>query len=144
MNEAVQEKYFEFQMLQQQVEQLRQQQAMVERQLQELSNLKDSLSGVVVAKKGVEVLVPLGVGVFVRASLLKNDEVIMNVGSKMVVVKSVADAQKVVDKQVVEAKIAVEELQGHGVKMGARMQALQEELQVMVEEQQKSHKDHKH
>lgn len=152
MNDIVQEKYFEFQMLQQQAEQLRQQQGLVDHQLSELTVLRDALSGVHTAKKNSEMLVPLGVGVFLRSSLQNTDEVVMNVGAKLAVVKSLKDAQVIVEKQVEEARKVVEELQQHSLQFNARLQALQEELQVLVAEQQQKHdkhdghdhKDHKH
>ena len=142
MNEVVQEKYFEFQMLQQQSEQLRQQLVMVERQVVELSSLRDSLKGVTVAKKSTEMLVPLGVGVYVRSSLQRTDEVVMNVGAKFAVTKSVKDAEVIVEKQVVEAEKVVQELQQHAVEMNGRLQELQVELQSLVQQQKPDH-DHK-
>ncbi len=138
MSDDLQKKYMEFQILQQQVQQMQQQLALVENQVTQLSSLRDALESLQSTPAKRDMLVPLGAGVFVKASLVDSKEVVMNVCAKVSVVKSVVEAQVVVVKQVSEMQLFMDELQKGMQQFAVRQGELQMELQDAAQQEKKA------
>ncbi len=137
MNEELQGKYLEFQLLQQQIQNLQQQLELIQSQLMLLASLNESLKEIKRTKAGTEVLFPLGAGVYAKSSLQDNENIIMNVGAKTAVAKNIKDSCEIIEKQIEDMKKVVKDLTDELGRSLFRGQALQEELQVMFQEQEK-------
>lgn len=129
MNDDLQAKYYEFQMLQEQLQKLQQQQQIVGRQIEELSKVQGALASAKDVKEGTEVLCPIGAGVTLKTKLETAETVVMNVGAGIAVEKRLVDAKVQVDQQ-------IEEMQEIEQQIGEELQTsqkravdLQQELQ---------------
>jgi len=67
----------------------------------ELEYLKNSLSKLK-GQKGKEILLPFGAGVLVQGKIIDDSKVLVNVGSNVLVEKSIEEAKKIVDSQIKE------------------------------------------
>tara|TARA_Y100000310_G_scaffold342346_1_gene445241 strand:+ start:1076 stop:1435 length:360 start_codon:yes stop_codon:yes gene_type:complete len=83
--------------LSQRLEFLQKQIQVLEHQLSELKEVKESVSAI---DANEEVLFPLGAGVYIKGKLVSSDKVVMNVGRGVVVEKKAADALKLVSEQI--------------------------------------------
>jgi prefoldin alpha subunit len=94
-------------------------------QLQELEIVKDGIKDIANSKIGNEILVPIGAGVFAKATLKDSDKVLMNVGSQIVVEKSSVDAEKLVADQIGELDQIKDKMQGELASLSNQIQLLQ-------------------
>ena len=67
----------------------------------ELEYLKKSLSELK-GQKNKEILLPFGAGVLVQGKIINDSKVLVNVGSNVIVEKSIDEAKKIVDSQINE------------------------------------------
>jgi len=102
MNEEIQKKYMQMQMMQQQIQQMH-------KQLEQLQEQKASLRASIMSieelqnsKEEREILTPVSQGVFVKSKVNAVKEVLVNVGEGIVVTKKTEDAIKLVQDQVDE------------------------------------------
>ena len=108
MEENQQELMFKLSMFEQQIQQLQQQIQAVEQGVIELSSLKmglDDLKG----SKGKEIMAPVGRGIFAKAKL-QSEDLIVDIGGKNFVKKSVPETQEIINKQVKKLEDVKEEL----------------------------------
>ncbi len=129
-----QEKYFQFQLLAQQVEQLDQVISTLRKQVEELNSLKQTLEEITHIPEGNELLVPLGAGIFLKASLKDTKELLMNVGSKVVVKKTPFEALEMIKIQVEEITRVLEDSEKEHAKLATEQGALQEEVSALMGE----------
>ena len=104
MDEKLQQKYFQMQMIGTQMKQIEQQLESVGNQIMELQFMKDSLEEIPQSKVGSEILVPVGNGIFAKASLKNNENVIVSVGAGVAVKKSFKDTAEMIDSQINEMR----------------------------------------
>ncbi|QQG39250.1 MAG: prefoldin subunit alpha [Candidatus Woesearchaeota archaeon] len=100
--EEIQEDYGKLQLAEQQIQGLHEQVEAVQHRVQEFSILTDSLDEFQDVKPGSEILVPLGPGIFAKASLKDNKELLMNVGANIVLKKKLPEVKEDIKKQVNE------------------------------------------
>ena len=74
----------------------------VDSNIMEIEYLKNSLGELKTSKEGADILAPLSNGIFVKATLSKNDKLLVNVGNGIVVEKSVEDTKKLLDERISE------------------------------------------
>ncbi len=96
-------------MLEQQAREIQQQVGLVNQKIGELDVLKLSLNRLE-ASKEKEFLAPLGEGIFAKA-ILEDKELFVNVGSKIIVKKSIKDAEGIIDKQHQQLELLRKELE---------------------------------
>lgn len=92
-----QELIFKMSMFEQQMQQLQQQLQAVEQAMNELNSLNlglDDLKGSV----GKEIIASIGKGIFVKANL-KSEDLIVDIGGRNFVKKSIPDTKKILKKQ---------------------------------------------
>jgi prefoldin alpha subunit len=122
-----QELMFKFQMFEQQIQGLQQQMQAVEGAVAEMESLNlglDELKG----KKDEEIMASIGKGIFARAKLLSED-LIVDVGGRNLVKKSIPETQDIIKKQVEKLKDVQKELE-------KAMQEINEDLtKTMLEHQ---------
>lgn len=130
----LQQKYMEFQMMEQIIQQLQQQMQAIEQQMIELVGVKQNLADLKKAKKGSEILVPIANGIFVKGELKENDALVVNVGSNVAVNRTVAEADNMLERQFLQ----LQELQAGAMvelqKYSLKAQSLQEELAKLIED----------
>ncbi len=98
------EKYTQLQMLDQQIKQIQQRMQELENQVMEIMYVQQSLDDLKNTEKGKEILVPVSNGIFVKADLKENNELLVNVGANTVVSKDVKSVQKMLEKNIDEMK----------------------------------------
>ncbi|MBI4738730.1 prefoldin subunit alpha [Candidatus Woesearchaeota archaeon] len=133
--QELKEKYTEYQLIEEQVKEIKQQVQKMDGQLADLVSIQEGLEDFKTVADGSEVLVPVSNGIFLQANLASNKKLLVNVGSSVVVEKSFDDTQKLLGDQEVEISIYREQLLAHLNKMLVQMQHLQEQLEKMINEQ---------
>jgi prefoldin alpha subunit len=105
-NEKLQQFKIQHQMLTQQIQEFEKQNEMFQKQMIDLTMTVQSLDEFKEMKKGDEILVPINHGMYAKAEVKETGSLLVNVGSDVVVNKSVDDTKKLMQEQVVElAKI---------------------------------------
>ena len=111
----LQELYIEFSTLDHNIKQMHKQMQVLEAQLAELIMGMQSMDELKKVKAGTEILVPISSGVYAKAELKDNENLIVNVGAQITVKKDIIDTKKIIEKQIEEMKKlqkqTVEELQ---------------------------------
>jgi len=116
-----------FMVFEQQIQLIQQQMQAVEQALVDLENIDIGL-GELVGKKDNEILAQVGRGIFAKAKLVSED-LIVDVGGKNFVKKSIPDTQKILKEQIKKLNDVKEEL-------NKEMEKINEELtRVFVEGQ---------
>jgi prefoldin alpha subunit len=131
---TLQEKYMEYQMLEQMVNHLQEQMQKIEGQMVELISVKQSLDDLKKAKKGSEMMVPIANGIFVKGELKDNEDLIINVGGNIAVNKSIEDAKHMLEKQFGTLQQMQQDLMVQLQKYGLKAQSVQEELAALIQE----------
>ena len=124
----LQERYMEMQMLEQQIRQIQQQIQMLENQLMELTATSQGLDDFEKTSKGTDILVPLSPGIFTKATLKDNKDVIVNVGANVAVKKDIRSTKDLINKQAVEIKRFQEEMMVELQKLGLKAGSIEQEI----------------
>jgi prefoldin alpha subunit len=95
----MQRKYMEYQMLDEKIKDLNQKKEVVEQQLMEILATIESIDNLSASKDKSEILVPANKGIFAKAVLKKEDRLLVNVGSSVVVDKSFEETKALIVKQ---------------------------------------------
>ncbi|MFH1505742.1 MAG: prefoldin subunit alpha [archaeon] len=123
------EKMMELQVISYQLEQMQQQIQTMEQQMEEVQNVQASLKDFGSLKAGDEILVPVANGMFATAELKDSKTLKINVGSDVVVEKSIDQSVKMLDKHVEEVmrihNDAIIQFQG----LAEKAQKLQSEME---------------
>ncbi|MAG20307.1 prefoldin subunit alpha [archaeon] len=133
MKEQAQQKYIEVQVLEQQLKQNQKNLEIMHQQMLELNAISESLVELKKTKKGQEMLVPLGSGIFVKSELKDNNEILTNVGSDVVISKTSAEAKTFIKKQTEFVTGMISKTEQEMQSSVVKYQELKEELQGMVE-----------
>lgn len=133
IKKEVQEKYLELQLLQRQLQAVHQQIEALETQANEMGIVHAVLDDFSRAKKGNDMFVTLTPGLFVKAKLEENENVVLNVGSGAMVQKSIPQAKELVANQGTELRKLQEELAEQMKSLQERAEKTQEELRKLVE-----------
>lgn len=104
-----QELMYRMMMFEQQIGQIQQQIQAVEQGIAELEMLSNGLNDLK-RKTGSEILAPLGKGIFAKAKLISED-LLVDVGEKNFVTKSIPETQKLLQEQVGKLEKAREDLE---------------------------------
>lgn len=96
---ALQEKYMEYQMLEEQLKQVQEQIQTLHKQKEDLHSLQDAVHKIAETKEQTELFVPVSSGIFVKAEIKENKEFLVNVGNNVVVPKSIPDTIALIQKQ---------------------------------------------
>jgi len=100
MNEKeLQQKYIEFQMIEEQLKQATEQIQELNNKMLELDYLKKALDEYTGLKKGSEILAPISSGIFIKAKIQDNEKMLVNVGHGTVVEKDIDGTKKLLDEQ---------------------------------------------
>ncbi len=132
--EKVQEMYMEFQALDQRIKQIQKHLEVLTNQIMEMTATSNSLDEFDKLKKDKELFVPLSSGIFAKATLNDTSELLVNVGSNVVVTKNISSAKKLIIDQIEEMKKLQRRMIEDLEKMAERAGNLEVQLQNMVSE----------
>ncbi|MBN2112070.1 prefoldin subunit alpha [Candidatus Woesearchaeota archaeon] len=130
----LQQKFVEFQMLQQQASQLQKQIQQMHMQKKEIESITQNLDELNRAEKGAEILAPVASGIFAKASLENKDDFLVNVGNNVVVKKSLAEVKELLSKQAEEVGKVEKKMSSNLHEIASAIQQVEEELGKMIEE----------
>ncbi len=133
--QEVKGKYMELQMLEQQMKQVQKQIQMIENQSIELTIAHQALESLKNIKPGTEILVPISNGVFIKAELKDNQELIVNIGSNITANKDAESAKGLIKEQIDEMKTVQEHMALELERLGRNAASIEKELHKMISEQ---------
>ena len=97
-NRDMQNKIIEIRMLEEQIGQMEEQMRIVDREILEIQSLILSLDEIK-GTKNKEVIVPLGKDIFVKSLIAKDNEFLVNIGSKTIVKKNAEETKKLLEEK---------------------------------------------
>lgn len=106
----LQELYIEFSNLDHNIKQMHKQMQILEAQLAELIMGMQSLDELKKVKAGTEILVPISSGVYAKAELKDNENLIVNVGANTTVIKGIDSTKKIIENQIEEMRKIQEQM----------------------------------
>jgi len=125
-------------MLEQKMQEMQQQVALIDRQIAEITILHHNL-GEIKGKKNEEILSHVGKGIYAKSKLVENDELIVDVGSKVFLKKNFSETKEIIDKQIWEMNnvknMFLEELSK--ISMQAERLILEAEAQAASQKEEK-------
>ncbi len=130
--EAIQQKYMEFQYFQQQIEQVNHHLEMLAEQNAEIDLSISAVQELEKTKVDNEVLAPIANGIFLKAGLKDNQKLIVNVGSNTTVEKTIPETVKLLEKQkeeinknIFEADNFLQQISAQAMKIFQQVEELQ-------------------
>lgn len=108
--EKLQELYLKFQFLHEQIKEIEKQTQLFNNQIVELTATSQSLDDFKNLKQGTEILVPINQGMYAKAELKNNKELLVNVGASVAVKKNIEDTKKLITKQIEDVKEIQEQM----------------------------------
>ena len=119
-----QKKILQFQLLQQQLQQISEQMEVLQQQHTELETSIEALQELEKTKAGNEFLAPIANGIFVKGELSDTSTLLVNVGADVAVEKSIPQVTALLERQkqeiserLVEADAVLQELARHATKI---------------------------
>jgi prefoldin alpha subunit len=97
--EDMQQKYMQFQFLQQQMEEINQHLELLNQNLAELDISINAVKEIENTKPDTEILAPIANGIFLKAELKDNQKMIVNVGSDITVEKTPPQVVQLLEEQ---------------------------------------------
>ncbi len=129
--EKIQEKYMQFQMLQQQMQKVSEHLQMFNEQVEELEISKGALQELQNTQTGNEILAPIANGIFIKAKLEDNQKMIVNVGNNTTVEKTVpqlvemlAEQQQKIQERIIAGESVIQELNDHAMNLYQEVEKL--------------------
>lgn len=128
-DEEMQRAYMQGQQLQQELQAIQEQQEQLKGIIQDLDTGRGTVEALQKVDEGEEVLLPVGAGLFVRASLADPDSVVVNVGSDVHVESPLEEALEHLDERSQNLEDVKETLQEESQKLQEELQELSGRLQ---------------
>lgn len=136
LQREMQEKLMIYQLLQQQIENLKQAAAMLERGVMEVEMSKDVLKDLSNVKEDNETFIPIGSGCYVKGRLSRPKSVLAEIGAGVVKEKSVEEVEKMLDEKLVEIRNQERAVAEEMSAVADRMKELLPDLQKIAKEAQ--------
>jgi len=130
--EELQKKYAEFQVIEKQLKMVSDQIQELNSKMMELEYISQSVAELSTLKEGTEILAPFSSGIFVRATIQKANEFLVNVGTGTVVKKSLEETQGLLQKQAEDIESLRMELIAQATKLSEQSEALEKELKGLI------------
>lgn len=127
----------DYQILQEQSKQLNKELALFDQQIRIMESLNKSLDSLKTAKKDSEVFSEIGSGIFVKTALRSTNEVLINTGANVAVVKPIEEAKLMVEDQIKQLREAI-------IKTGIELQNCAFQAQILRQKLLAEEKNHKH
>lgn len=130
---VIQQKYVEYQAMEQQMKQIQQQLEKLEQQSAEANAVEQCIVEIGKTETGKDVLVPVTGGVFFRTKMDDCTTFLVNVGGGVVVEKDADGARKLIQQQAVEILKYKQQLTYQLDEQTPRFYALEQELKKLIE-----------
>ncbi len=130
----LQQKYFQLQMIDGQIQQLQKNHKLLDDQIADLISTKENLENISKTKADSEILTPVAPGIFVKASLKEASEVVVNAGSNVAVKKKIPAAKEMLDKQLNDIKEAQTKILFELTQMSNQAMQLEKEINKVAVE----------
>ena len=127
--EEIQQSLIAYQLMQRQMEELKQQIVLVERKFLELEASKQAIGDVSKLKEGHEVLIPLGSESYTYAKITKLENILVDVGAGIFVNKGIESAAGLIDKKKEELEKAHKEIQDQINNIASQMNVIAEKFE---------------
>ena len=137
----MQEKYMQFQMLQQQIKDATSQVDEITKRLVEVESIILSIKEISKVKSGNEILVPVSNGIFIKAEAKETAEFLVNIGEGGVVNKNTEQVIQMLEKQKVELLNLQTELTKEAKRYEGELMLLQKELEKINDSIKESSKE---
>jgi prefoldin alpha subunit len=134
---ALQEKYVELQLLSMQIKQVEEQLNLLDQKTMEMVNLRESLHRLHELKQNSKALVPLGQGIFTSGTIDNTNEVLLNVGSGVMVRKNTHEAEESITKQIGQLEDIILELSHSLKEFATKAQAVEAEIDKISSKEEK-------
>lgn len=134
--QQLQEMAARHQQYQYQAESIAQQMNMLKMTLKDLETALTTIAALKDVPAGKEMLVPVGFGSFVNATLVTPDKVVIGIGAGVSVEKTTDDAKVILEKRQDELNKYYEQLNSAVTKLASEMQGIEGILQKHVQTQQ--------
>ncbi len=129
--QLIQQKYTELYQIDMNMRQLQQQIEAINQQIVELENILQSLEDLKKIDKDAEATCMFTPGIFVKAKITDNQNVLLNVGGGTIVEKPIDDAKDILQKQSLELQILQDELLRNLDHFTEKANKLKEEFQTL-------------
>jgi len=130
--EKLNAKYLEFQMLEQQLKELEDYSLKIKEQLNNALGVEEALKDFKKLEKGKEILAPVGEGIFLKAKLVDNKNLKINIGSDCVVTKSVKEVENLIKKEREEIEKVYKNIMDEIQKILTRVSQLDNEINRLM------------
>jgi prefoldin alpha subunit len=141
--EDFQKKFYEFNLYRKQAEGMIQELTMLAETAEGLKQTQETLGNVKKLEKDAEILVPLGGNSFGKAKLTDPKNVLIGVGSDVVMEKSAAQADKILEDRTKEVEKAKAQLEEQVKELDKHMSKLEPEIEKLAGELKKEEKPKK-
>ncbi len=132
-NKEIQQRVLMYQLLERNLEELREQGVLIERGFLELETTKQALDEVKKAEKGSEILIPFGSGCFGYGKIDESNDVLVNVGAGVMAKRDFEFAKQVLENKKQELDKIVERLQADMSRIVNEMNKIGLQIQKMAE-----------
>ncbi|MBU4493446.1 MAG: prefoldin subunit alpha [Nanoarchaeota archaeon] len=132
----LQKMYLELQLLDEQIKQVQKQIVVLDEQLVELNNTLQALDDFNKTAVGTKILVSLSPGIFTKAELKDNKELLVNVGSNVVVKKNVAETKDLLKKRFDSIKKYRDLILAEMQKIGLQASNLEQEINKIIKKKE--------
>ncbi|MBS3112745.1 prefoldin subunit alpha [Candidatus Woesearchaeota archaeon] len=128
LNQKDQEKYLQLQMMSQQIKATQEQLISLDKQEQQLIDTLETLEVFKQSQINSEILTPVATGIFAKAELKNNTNLIVNVGANTAVEMNIEHTKELIFTQIEEVKKVHEQLSGDLQKLGTEAHKLEHEV----------------
>ncbi|MBU5678552.1 MAG: prefoldin subunit alpha [Candidatus Aenigmatarchaeota archaeon] len=108
--EKLKEAYIQYQMLKQQLNALNSQKSLLEKNIELMNETIENMKEINSLQEGKEILSSIGNGVYVKAELKNNKNVIIEIGNDIMIEKSIPEAILLLEKKKEEASGIIEKI----------------------------------
>jgi len=134
--QEMQQKLIILQLLQRRLEEMKQQEALIQNKMAELAVTQEGLEGIGKAAKKNDILVPIGSGMFTYATVTDTEQVIVDVGSGVMVEKDLKAADRFIEERKREIEGLEKELEKESGDLAEKITQLAEEIQASQQGQE--------
>ncbi|MEM5812772.1 MAG: prefoldin subunit alpha [Candidatus Aenigmatarchaeota archaeon] len=108
--EKLKEVYIKYQMLKQQLNTLKSQRSLLEKNIELIRATIENMKEINSIQEGKEILASIGNGVYIKTELKNNKNVIVEIGNDIIVEKPIPQAISLLEKKITETKEIIEKI----------------------------------
>ncbi len=129
MSEKLEELYIRYEEVKNSLNSLLAERNVLDNELTELNLTLNVLDEFKNLKKGSEILSPIGSGIFVKSSVVDNEELIVNVGAKVLKNMELKEAKDFIDRRIKSVEKVMKEMDQKIAELAQSLQIIEQKLQ---------------